>query len=210
MKLKITKRTVDQLTTAGRAAMVWDTEVVGFGVRCRPSGARFYVVKMRTGGRQRWITIGRHGSPWTADSARTEAIRLLGLKAGGQDPASDRDRQKGVITVAELGARFLNNYVPQHCKPSTAYEYRRAVELYINPSLGHHRISDVLRGDVASFHHNHRDRAYQANRSLSVLGKMFNLAEQWGLRPDGTNPCRHVKKYREHKRERFLTAEELR
>src|SRR3954463_11498614 len=103
MKLKITKRTVDQLTTAGRAAMVWDTEVVGFGVRCRPSGARFYVVKMRTGGRQRWITIGRHGSPWTADSARTEAIRLLGLKAGGQDPASDRIDRRASLLLLSLG-----------------------------------------------------------------------------------------------------------
>src|ERR1700732_1465900 len=41
------------------------------------------------------------------------------------------------------------------------------------------------------------------------LGKMSNLAEAWGLRPDGSNPCRHVKKYREDKRERYLTNEEL-
>jgi len=135
MKSKITKRTVDQLSSGG-AGILWDSEVVGFGVRCRPSGAKYYLVKMRTGGRQRWITVGRHGSPWTAHTARTEAIRLLGLKAGGQDPASDRDRQKGVITVAELGARFLKDYVPQHCKPGTAYEYRRAVELFINPCTG--------------------------------------------------------------------------
>jgi integrase len=207
MKSKITKRTVDQL---GGAGILWDSEVVGFGVRCRPSGAKYYLVKMRTGGRQRWITIGRHGSPWTADAARTEAIRLLGLKAGGQDPASARDRQKGVITVAELGARFLQDYVPKHCKGSTAYEYRRAVELFINPALGHHRISDVLRPDVAGFHHDHRHRPYQANRALGVLSKIFNLAEEWGLRSDGSNPCRHVKKYREQKRERYLTAEELR
>ena len=39
---------------------------------------------------------------------------------------------------------------------------------------------------------------------------MMNLAEEWGLRPDGSNPCRHVKKYREDKRERYLTKEELR
>jgi hypothetical protein len=38
---------------------------------------------------------------------------------------------------------------------------------------------------------------------------MFNLAEEWGLRPDGSNPCRHVKKYKETKRERFLTREEI-
>ena len=205
MPTKITKRTVDLL----ESGVVWDGEIKGFGARCRASGAKYYVLKMRVGGRQRWITIGRHGSPWTAEGARNEALRVLGLRAAGKDPALDRDRQKGVITVAELGSRFLRDYVPQHCKPRTAYEYRRAVELFINPVLARHRISDVLRADVAAFHHGLRDRPYQGNRALGVLSKMMNVAEVWGLRPDGSNPCRHVKKYREVKRDRYLTREEL-
>jgi integrase len=209
MPQKITKQTVDQLSPGSRDRILWDREVRGFGVRCRASGAKHYVLKMRVVGRQRWLTIGRHGSPWTPDSARREALRLLGLKAAGQDPASERDYQKGVITVAALGARFLGEYVPQHCKPRTAYEYRRAVELFINPALGRHRISDIQRADVARFHHDLRDRPYQANRALGVLSKMMNVAEEWGLRPDGSNPCRHVKKYREVKHERYLTREEL-
>ena len=209
MPQKITKQTVDQLSPGSRDRILWDREVRGFGVRCRASGAKHYVLKMRVVGRQRWLTIGRHGSPWTPDSARREALRLLGLKAAGQDPASERDHQKGVITVAALGARFLGEYVPQHCKPRTAYEYRRAVELFINPALRRHRISDIQRADVARFHHDLRDRPYQANRALGVLSKMMNIAEEWGLRLDGSNPCRHVKKYREVKHERYLTREEL-
>ena len=86
-----------------------------------------------------------------------------------------------MITVAALGARFLGEYVPQHCKPRTAYEYRRAVELFINPALGRHRISDIQRADVARFHHDLRDRPYQANRALGVLSKMMNVAEEWGV-----------------------------
>jgi integrase len=209
MKTKITKRIVDRLSPGSRDALRWDAELKGFGVRCRPSGAKYYVLKMRAGGRQRWITIGRHGSPWAPDQARAEALRLLGQKATGKDPAAERDHQKGVISVAELGSRFLTDHVPQHCKRTTANEYKRAVELFINPALGPYRISDLLRADVAKFHHDLRDRPYQANRALGVLSKMFNLAEQWGLRPDGSNPCRHVKRYREHKRERYLTNQEL-
>ena len=205
MPPKVSKRTVDQLS----AGVIWDRDVKGFGVRCRQSGAKHYVLKMRVGGRQRWITIGRHGSPWTPDTARREALRLLGLRAAGKDPALERDRQKGAATIAELGTRFLQEYVPQHCKPRTAYEYRRAVELFINPALGRHRISDVLRADVARFHQELRDRPYQANRVLGVLSKMLNLAEAWGMRLDGSNPVRHVKKYREDKRERYLTKQEL-
>jgi Site-specific recombinase XerD len=164
---------------------------------------------MRVGGRQRWLTIGRHGSPWTPDNARREALRLLGLKAAGHDPASERDRLKGAITIAELGKRFLREYVPQHCKPRTTEEYQRAVEQCINPIIGRHRIADLTRSDVAQLHHHFRDRPYQANRSLAVLSKMMNLAEAWGLRLDGSNPCRHVKKYREDQRERYLTKAEL-
>jgi len=207
MSLRITKRTVDQLSEGNLA---WDTDVKGFGVRCRASGAKYYVVKMRVGGRQRWLTIGRHGSPWTPDQARSEAMRLLGLKAGGKDPATERDRQKGAITIAELGTRFLTEYVAQHCKPRTADEYRRAVVHFINPVLGRQRIVDLTRADVTRLHHRFRGRPYQANRSLAVLSKMMNQAEAWGLRLDGSNPVRHVKKYREDKRERYLTGEELR
>ncbi|WIY26312.1 tyrosine-type recombinase/integrase [Parasedimentitalea psychrophila] len=52
-------------------------------------------------------------------------------------------------------------------------------------------------------------KTYQANRTLGMLSKMFNLAEIWGLRPDGPNPCRHVPKYKEVKRERYLSQNEL-
>lgn len=67
----------------------------------------------------------------------------------------------------------------------------------------------VTRPDVAELHHSLREKPYQANRVLGVLSKMFNLAEIWGLRPDNTNPTRHVPKYKEHKRERFLAPDEI-
>lgn len=205
----ITKRAVDQMVTNGRDVLRWDSDVKGFGVRCRTSGAKFYVLKMRVGGRQRWITIGRHGSPWTPETARREALRLLGLRAIGKDPAAERDRQKGALSIAELAERFLAEHVAHRCKPGTAEEYQFAVSRYICPVLGHHRIADLTRADVAQLHHQLRDRPYQANRCLAVLSKMMNLAEAWGLRADASNPCRHVEKYREHKRERYLTKEEL-
>lgn len=127
METRITKRVVDALATKGPDLVLWDTRLKGFGVRCRPSGAKHYVLKTRIGGRQRWLTIGRHGSPWTPELARDEALRLLGLKAAGKDPAADRDHQKGLITVPDLGSRFLTDYVAQHCERSTAYEYKPAV-----------------------------------------------------------------------------------
>ena len=107
-----------------------------------------------------------------------------------------------------LGERFLKEYVPNHCKQSTAAEYRRSVELFINPRIGKLRVPDVQRSDIAALHHDLRETPYQANRTLGVLSKMFNLAELWELRPDGSNPCRHVKRFKEEKRERFLSDDE--
>ena len=54
------------------------------------------------------------------------------------------------------------------------------------------------------------DKPYQANQTVSVLGKMFQLAEAWGMTAPRRNPCRSVRHYKEHRRERFLTPEEYR
>ena len=70
---KITKRTVDNLKPGQTA---WDGEMRGFGVRCQRRD-KVYVLKYRYRGRQRWVSIGRHGSPWTPNSARNEALRSL-------------------------------------------------------------------------------------------------------------------------------------
>ena len=61
------------------------------------------------------------------------------------------------------------------------------------------------RQDIAKLHYELASKPYQANRTLAVLSKFFNWAEKHGLRPDGSNPCRHIEKYRESRRERFLS-----
>src|ERR1700733_5640883 len=87
--------------TAGQT--VWDCAVPGFGARRQSGAAVAYILKSRTaGGRQRWHTIGRHGAPWTPDTARDEARRLLGEVAKGGDPAADKQAKRKAETVAEL------------------------------------------------------------------------------------------------------------
>lgn len=99
--------------------------------------------------------------------------------------------------------------MPSHCKPTTQAEYKRSVELFINPKIGSHRIIDVTRGDIVELHQSMKATPYQANRTLGVLSIMFTVAHTWGVRIDGVNPCWKVKRYKEEKRERYLTAEEL-
>lgn len=90
--------------------------------------------------------------------------------------------------MKELAKRFEDEHIAVHLKASTAKEYRRNLNLFILPAIGHLRIVDVTRADISKYHHDWRHRPYQANRNLEIISKMFNLAELWGLRPDGTNP----------------------
>ena len=206
--IKITKRMVDQLRSNGADKFYWDADLPGFGVRVRGSGRKYYVVQFRVDGRVRRMTLGRHGAVPT-ETARRRALAAVSEAKGGGDPAATRDAGRKAVTMKQLGKRFLEDYVPDHCKPSTAYEYGRSVNFFINPRIGSRKVKDIQRSDIAELHHDLRKTPYQANRTLGVLSKIFNQAEVWGLRPDGSNPCLHVKRYKEEKRERFLSADEF-
>ncbi len=205
---KLTKRAVEALPVESKDYFEWDCQIAGFGVRVMPSGAKTYQAQYRKGGRTRRVSIGRHGKI-TVDEARKLAKELMGQVAKGENPAEEIAQHRRAPTVAALCERFFDTHVKERCKPSTQGEYRRAIDLFIVPAIGSFKVVDVERKDIAELHHKFRDKPYQANRTLGVLSKMFNLAEIWGLRPDGSNPCRHVPKYREEKRERFLSQAEL-
>jgi integrase len=146
----------------------------------------------------------------TAEQARGMAVQTLAEVRLGGDPALERKERRNALTVKDLADRFDAEHIAVRVKESTAREYRRNLKRFIMPALGRHRIAEVTRADVARFHHDLRHIPYQANRNLEIISKMFNLAEMWGLRPDGSNPRRHIRKYVEEKRERFLSAAELR
>ena len=205
---KITKRSVDAAAPGEREYFIWDEELKGFGLRVYPSGRKMYLAQFRAGGRIRRVNIGLHGAI-TPDAARTEAMKHLSEVRLGGDPAGERDRRKASPTMKEFGQRFLDEHVASHCKPTTQAEYKRSVELFINPKIGSHRIIDVTRADVVELHQSMKGTPYQANRTLGVLSIMFTVAHTWGVRNDGVNPCWKVKRYKEVKRERYLTPNEL-
>jgi integrase len=212
---RITKRSVDALKAVENSTetVLWDSELKGFGVRVQRGDAKSYVLRYRVGsGRRaplRKLTIGKHGSPWTAETARAEAKRLLGLVAHGEDPAGAKAAAKSAPTVAELAARLLAEHAEAKRKPSTVREYRRLLEHVVLPVIGTRKAADIARRDIERLHQGRRITPTEANRALACLSTMFNVAERWGVRPDGSNPCRHLEKYPQRRRERFLSVEEL-
>ena len=119
--------------------------------------------------------------------ARNEALRLRGKVASGKDPASLRAAARVATTVSDLVDRYLAEHAEQKTKPRSAAESKRLVDRFIRPHLGRTKVEHVTRDDVARLHHRLRATPVQGNRVLAVLSKMFNLAECWGLRHDGTN-----------------------
>lgn len=211
-RLKITKRGVDTLKVTGKRYVAWDTEVAGFGVRVSPVGAKVYVFRYRVGGgrsgRERWLSVGNHGS-LTPDQAREIARNWASQVAVGADPAADREAQRTAPTVSDLLDRYLSEHVERKNKASTAQNIRNQIKTYLRPTLGKLKVADVTRADISKFHSGMASTPYAANRSLALLSKAFSLAEVWGYRPDHSNPCVRVQRFAEKARDRFLSEKEF-
>ena len=205
--LRISKRSVDALRVESKDAVFWDRDLPGFGVRVHRTGRKTYVVQTRGPRGPKRVTIGLHGDI-AAEQARKEATTIIDRIKRGMDPVPSAPAPE--LTVADLAERCMSAHVKVNCRPKTVELYRHAVYSYIVPELGSLAIGAVERAHVSALHYKLRDKPYQANHVLVVLSKMFSPAETWGLAPPGRNPCRFVRMYKKHKRERFLTEDECR
>jgi integrase len=205
---KLTKRVIDAAEIQAAEYFIWDDELPGFALRVLTSGRKGYIVQYRAGRRSRRMSLGP-STVLTCEQARTRAIGIIAAARNGDDPAAERDAERKTITVKELAERFDKEHISVRVKETTAKGYRRLIERTILPALGRHRVTEVTRADIAKLHHDLRHIPYEANRCLEVISKMFSLAEMWGLRADGSNPRKHIKKYAEERRERFLSPAEL-
>ena len=214
--------------------LVWDTSVIGFGARRQAGDAVAYFLKYRTeDGRQRWMTIGRHGSPWTPDMARDRAREILGEVVSGADPSGEKIAKRKALTVAQLCDRYFDDALAGRVrtrskaakKASTLTIDRGRIERHIKPLLGAMSVTAVSRHDVEKFLHGVADGRTAgktktkarglarvtggetaANRSVGLLGAIFTYAVRNDMRPD--NPVRGVTLFADRKRERRLSDEE--
>lgn len=100
VKVKLTDAVVKNavLPPGKKEAVIWDLEVIGFGLRLR-QGAKTYIVMYRPAGAGRSLParryrIGTPGNIETAAEARKHARVVLGKVAAGMDPAAERAELK--------------------------------------------------------------------------------------------------------------------
>lgn len=209
MKAKLTVRGVEAIKPGAADVIVWDTDLTGFGCKVTPKGKRTYFLYYRTKeGQQRRPTIGVHG-PTRPEAARDIARRWLADVAQGKDPSKKRTDDRISPNVRDLCARYIAEHAETRKKETSIRNDRRLINTHLLPALGAKKIGSVTRSDIAALHHSLRSTPYEANRMLAMTSKMFSLAERWGLRPDGSNPAKNIDRYREEKRERYLSSVEV-
>jgi len=207
----ITIRAVQALASGD---VLWDgghkEAVRGFGVR-RQRDQATYVLKYRVFGRQRFFTIGPHGSPWTPEKARREAKRLLGLVADGKDPADTK--VEASLQAADTLRKITDQYLEvakRKQRPRTHSEIARYLLTAWKPlhSLSVFKISRrhiaARVADIAT-----EQGAVSAARARTALSTMFNWAIREGL-DIAANPVHGTNRPEQPKsRDRVLSYAEL-
>lgn len=207
---RLTKRLIDATPLPPEGPVrLYDSEVRGLHLRSTPGGTRTWYVFYRDGNnRQRDHKLGRH-PVMSPELARQRANEVLADVSRGIDLAGRRGHRRRAVTIGELADRFLAEHVEKKLKPKSVVQYRSVIELYVRPRLGEVRVVDITPAQIQAVHGALSDRRGQANHVVAVLRKMLSLAVDWGLRPDGVNPASRVRFYSDHKRNRYLAAEEF-
>jgi integrase len=208
--MRLTKDAIDRAVPpeAGRKErFIRDDEVRGLGVRVCASGEKSFIFEARIKGRPRRMTLGRWPDLNVAQ-ARAKANEKRAAIARGEDPAAEAEAARKEPTFADLAAAFME----RHARPNkrSAWQDENTLRRYVPNGWNNRRLSDITRADVARLHskvgedHGH----YAANRTLALLRTMFNLARVWELFK-GENLALGIKQFREQKRERYLSPDEL-
>jgi integrase len=160
------------------------------------------------GGERRKPSIGLFGE-LTVEQARKIAQKWLADVREGKDPSLEKQMARTNPTVRELCAEFIERHSIPHNKPSTVKGNRSVIRKHAIPALGKFKVAEITRADISRAISDRAHIPCAANHLLSMLKKMFNCAELWGYRADGTNPCRLIPKYPDGRRTRLIKNPEL-
>jgi integrase len=184
-----------------------DRKVSGLGLMVLPSGVRTWYVRYREpSGKQQTQKIGR-ADVVSLTLAREEAIKILAAVAKGQAPGTDKQLLRQGKTIAELAAMVAEKHYAARVRSSTRIGYAVLWRRHILPRIGAEKVATLQSIQVIDMLEE-LPRGQQ-NRALAVLRKAMNLAELWGIRAKGTNPCTGVQGAGERKIKRYLSRDEL-
>jgi Phage integrase family. len=206
--VKLTKKFIDAQIYNGKAQhIIWDDEVPGFGIRLYPTGKKSFVLSYRDNNRKSIMVVGSY-SVLTVDQARKDARAFLVGLTSGINPLQERKKERQGKLMKDLCKAFIEQHAVN--KKSGADDISR-IERFIIPAWGNLLVTNIKRADVDALHKKlGKQGHYLANRVYSLLSKMFNLARKWDFVPEThINPCFGIDKFKEIKRDRFVSHEDF-
>ena len=201
--VRLTESRVEALEPRRSPYDIRDAELKGFGVRILPSGGKRYFVHSQHEGRRVWKTVGDAGG-MGLDEARRRATELLAAIRRDEAPVLPEERLFEVV-ADEVFDRYGRRW-----KPGTLKVNRTYLRSTILPRFAGMNIADIGRRDVQRWFASLRATPVAADRSAPILSVIMRQAEIYGYRPEGSNPCAGIRRYRRKGRERFLSEPELR
>lgn len=204
-RVKLTKRLIDSITPPGAGQVfLRDISLIGFAIRVT-HGSKSFVLERRIHGRPRRITLGNY-PPMTIEQAKDKAEALIGEIANGKDPAQERIDQRKEITFGDLEEMYRERHLP---RKRSAHADEWMLKSYLG-NWKNRRLSSIYRKDVIALHRQIGEdhSKYTANRTITMIRKMYNCARDWGVFL-GENPATRIEFFPEVKRDRFVHPDEL-
>ena len=203
--IRLTQRRVDALPRRRAVRDVRDTELKGYGVRVMPSGAKRYFIHSQHQGRRVWKIVGDAGTMTEAE-ARNRARSMLAALRDGRDADAEAPGEAPFETVAEeVFTRYGRRWKPRTLQVNRIYLRRQILPFFKGRPIG-----AITARDVQDWFRSLHATQAAANRSAPILSVIMQQAEAWGYRPENSNPCRGIRRYRQAQSERFLSPEEYR
>ena len=181
-----------------------DAELRGFGVRILPTGGKRYFVQCQHCGERIWKIVGDAGTMSVAEARASAAEMIAAIRRGGETPRRPDE------TLFEVVAESAFHRHERVWKPGTLAVNRCYLRNQLLPHFAGRPIAEIDRQEVRRWFARLRATPVAADRAMPVLSVIMKEAEAMGLRPEGSNPCRGIRRYRRKGRERFLSDEEIR
>jgi integrase len=226
---RLSKKVVEAAQLNGRDFIIWDTDLIGFGLRVRTGGSKTFIAQYRVGGGRsgatRRYSIGRYGV-LTVEEARQGAKKILAAATQGLDPSRSRQARRQEMSVKQLIDQFAAKG-SDHLKLRNRRYMLARLQHHVVPLLGHKKISEVRVGDVEQFWRDVRDSKTAKDEKIGFRARVivrggvgaatrgirdlsavyaFAMRQEWVA----SNPCAPVKKPADRRRTRFLALEEVR
>ena len=225
---KLTEKSVEALEPQDREYVVWDSEVIGLGVRVQRTGSKSFILMYRRGGKKRKHTMGALRVGYGVKEARERAKDLLKGLRDGVDPQEAKAEERQALSVAELADLYLElgPALKPEKKQSSWDTDRGLFRNHVKPLIGRMLAREVTKVDVATMQLDisrgktaRNEKTGPRRRSVVKGGKriasmavaVLGACYQWGIETGRVshNPTRTVKAFKINRRERYLSEKEV-